>query len=1014
MKNPMLDQDFLRQLDLYPHKNLWVKIISLDKNDYPIEEISGKIISGNVSVDGTSSVRRTCSLSMVTEQPSVNTMLWSVKTKFKLYVGVDNEIDSAFPWKSGVNYSKNERVKYKNIFYKSRHDDNHSIPENNADNWVEEYSDIIWFNEGIFIISTFSCAKGINSFSINLQGKDKMTMLNGELGGVIPASWDFGKETINKTDENGNTVYDSTGYAITETRQIPIKDIILQAVHEFTQEPWENIIVEDLDDYGIELLQYNGDTPFYYIIEYGASGVNDSREVVNMTMNGSMACQERMDTWEEGERKEGQWENTTLDKLERNGLCYEKLIEQLDPLGAVTESSSYLRAIIRFADVPDKTYTIAKVTNTNGLQVCGYRVCDIVYPYDLIASPGDSITSVLDKLVDMLGNFEYFYDVNGRFHFQKKRTYVDVSYNNLIHEHNINEETFAESSNYVSKYTYTFDNSVLLSSIQASPDLSNIKNDYSLWGKRDSSNGNNTFPIHLRYAIDHKPEWYRVIGYGEKDEHGEYVNSGQIYCTQSGWEKYRKSVVQYGFVDECRASYPPAFNDRKSALYDWWKLDDWGNLFEILSGQKIPDNLLMGYKRYDHSKTILDDTYLSYHIREFAVAVGCLCPVRDEYLTDVIEFDRSRDGKIITMGAHGKCTHTYKQLIDKEKAGTEVWVYDPRIHNPSLIREDSSSIWTAEIARLAVQKLSEEDVKKVDWREIIFQMANDYRRHYREKDFLDRVVKNNYVLTSSAPINEKEQFVARKGQAYTYAYYGYDSWYPKGYTGYEKYYIDFEMNTSQHVVAYWRELYNPDAKGQTGYYDNVGTFHQGKDTKTAHTQFTYNEEGWNPDILNDPEKLNFWFDFIDTTGSLSQYGVNNIGLRSKATNDDKIKSIYFRETPNVLFSAVDKADINKQWMKPGYCHVSIPPTLSDLFTISTRGKSAFDVLQDDLYNYTYPATSITLTSVPIYYLTPNTLIYVNDKDTNIVGEYILQKYSIQLGLNSQMAISAVETPRRIY
>ena len=169
-----------------------------------------------------------------------------------------------------------------------------------------------------------------------------------------------------------------------------------------------------------------------------------------------------------------------MDKLERNGLCYEKLIEQLDPLGAVTESSSYLRAIIRFADVPDKTYTIAKVTNTNGLQVCGYRVCDIVYPYDLIASPGDSITSVLDKLVDMLGNFEYFYDVDGRFHFQKKRTYTDVNYNNLIYEHNINEETFAESSNYVSKYTYTFDNSVLLSSIQASPDLSNIKNDYSL------------------------------------------------------------------------------------------------------------------------------------------------------------------------------------------------------------------------------------------------------------------------------------------------------------------------------------------------------------------------------------------------------------------------------------------------------------------------------------------------------------------------------------------------------
>ena len=34
--------------------------------------------------------------------------------------------------------------------------------------------------------------------------------------------------------------------------------------------------------------------------------------------------------------------------------------------------------------------------------------------------------------------------------------------------------------------------------------------------------------------------------------------------------------------------------------------------------------------------------------------------------------------------------------------------------------------------------------------------------------------------------------------------------YPKGYTGYEKYYVDFEMNLTQGVVAYWRELYNPE------------------------------------------------------------------------------------------------------------------------------------------------------------------------------------------------------------
>ena len=123
----------------------------------------------------------------------------------------------------------------------------------------------------------------------------------------------------------------------------------------------------------------------------------------------------------------------------------------------------------------------------------------------------------------------------------------------------------------------------------------------------------------------------------------------------------------------------------------------------------------MGYKYGSNAKTMLDDAYLSKHAKEFLTAVGYLKSIDLDYPTDVIELSRlQEDGTITNVLRHGKCTHTYQELIDKEKEGTEVWVYDPRIHNPSLIREDSSSIWTAEIARLAVQKLSEEDVKKVD------------------------------------------------------------------------------------------------------------------------------------------------------------------------------------------------------------------------------------------------------------------------------------------------------------
>jgi hypothetical protein len=41
----------------------------------------------------------------------------------------------------------------------------------------------------------------------------------------------------------------------------------------------------------------------------------------------------------------------------------------------------------------------------------------LIYPGDLISNIGESITSILDKIVKMLGNFEYFYDLDGRFIF---------------------------------------------------------------------------------------------------------------------------------------------------------------------------------------------------------------------------------------------------------------------------------------------------------------------------------------------------------------------------------------------------------------------------------------------------------------------------------------------------------------------------------------------------------------------------------------------------------------------
>jgi hypothetical protein len=58
---------------------------------------------------------------------------------------------------------------------------------------------------------------------------------------------------------------------------------------------------------------------------------------------------------------------------------------------------------------------------------------ELVFGGELKANVGDSITSVLDKIKNKFTNFEYFYDIDGKFVFQKKREY-------LVTKWNINDE----------------------------------------------------------------------------------------------------------------------------------------------------------------------------------------------------------------------------------------------------------------------------------------------------------------------------------------------------------------------------------------------------------------------------------------------------------------------------------------------------------------------------------------------------------------------------------------------
>lgn len=167
---------------------------------------------------------------------------------------------------------------------------------------------------------------------------------------------------------------------------------------------------------------------------------------------------------------------------------------------------------------------------------------------------------------------------------------------------------------------------------------------------------------------------------------------------------------------------------------------------------------------------------------------------------------------------------------------------------------------------------------------------------------------------------------------------------------------------------------------------------------------------WLRNVYEHPELLNFWFDFLDTEGELQQFNVKNVGSRSKVVNETSINSIYFRETPAVVFTN----NLNAQIKIGGYKYLQIPErNLTDMFTIGAQGKCAKDRLDELLYAHGYCTETISVTSVPIYYLDVNTRIYIHDSESNINGDYIVNKLTIPLVYNGTMSISATKAAANV-
>lgn len=169
--------------------------------------------------------------------------------------------------------------------------------------------------------------------------------------------------------------------------------------------------------------------------------------------------------------------------------------------------------------------------------------------------------------------------------------------------------------------------------------------------------------------------------------------------------------------------------------------------------------------------------------------------------------------------------------------------------------------------------------------------------------------------------------------------------------------------------------------------------------------------------VEDPSSLDYFLDFIDANASISELSISNIGKRSKVVVDDKINCIFEQDVPNLVMidSSQDAAiveELREEAQRKGQDYIQVPGSIYTLLATGGSQNSAYEKVKELMYQYTSYNESISLQTLPIYYLDVNTRITVNDLKSNIYGDYMINTVTIPLDIQSSMTISATRVLER--
>jgi hypothetical protein len=170
------------------------------------------------------------------------------------------------------------------------------------------------------------------------------------------------------------------------------------------------------------------------------------------------------------------------------------------------------------------------------------------------------------------------------------------------------------------------------------------------------------------------------------------------------------------------------------------------------------------------------------------------------------------------------------------------------------------------------------------------------------------------------------------------------------------------------------------------------------------------------EVLKHPSDIDFYLDFIDSEAAISELSITNIGRRTKVINDDSINCMFEPEIPDLVLLNIDDDNIAEdrtECVNKGQNYMQIDGNLFSMLASGGNSNSAYELVRELLYQYTSYNESISISSIPIFYLEPNTRITVRDSQSGIYGDYMINSISIPFDVSSTMTLSCTRALERI-